>query len=65
VRAPPFPFIGVAHIGYLPGERILGLSKLARIVEHFARRLQVQERLTSQVAKWLNEHNLHRRASVS
>ena len=49
------PFVGVAHIGYLPGERILGLSKLARVVEHFARRLQVQERLTSQVANWLNE----------
>jgi GTP cyclohydrolase I len=50
-----FPFVGIAHIGYLPGERILGLSKLARVVEHFARRLQVQERLTSQVAGWLNE----------
>lgn len=50
------PFSGVAHVGYLPGERILGLSKLARVVEHFARRLQVQERLTSQVAGWLDEH---------
>lgn len=50
------PFIGVAHVGYLPGSRILGLSKLARVVEHFARRLQVQERLTSQVAGWLDEH---------
>lgn len=50
------PFVGVAHVGYLPGARILGLSKLARVVEHFARRLQVQERLTSQVAGWLNEH---------
>ena len=49
------PFVEVAHVGYLPGERILGLSKLARVVEHFARRLQVQERLTSQVANWLNE----------
>lgn len=47
---------GVAHVGYLPGERILGLSKLARIVEHFARRPQVQERLTKQVADWLAEH---------
>ncbi|GHE92132.1 GTP cyclohydrolase 1 [Amycolatopsis deserti] len=47
------PFVGVAHVGYLPGERILGLSKLARIVEHFARRPQVQERLTKQVADWL------------
>lgn len=50
------PFTGVAHVGYLPDERILGLSKLARVVEHFARRLQVQERLTSQVAAWLDEH---------
>jgi GTP cyclohydrolase I len=47
------PFIGVAHVGYLPGERILGLSKLARVVEHFAHRPQVQERLTKQVAGWL------------
>ncbi|GAA2588950.1 hypothetical protein GCM10010411_22270 [Actinomadura fulvescens] len=50
------PFQGVAHIGYLPGERILGLSKLARVVELFARDLQVQERLTKQVADWLQEH---------
>lgn len=50
------PFVGAAHIGYLPGRRILGLSKFARVVEHFARRLQVQERLTSQVAHWLNEN---------
>lgn len=49
------PFVGVAHVGYLPGERILGLSKLARVVEHFARRPQVQERLTAQVAGWLQE----------
>ncbi|MFL6072250.1 MAG: GTP cyclohydrolase I FolE [Mycobacteriales bacterium] len=47
------PFVGVAHVGYLPGDRILGLSKLARVVEHFARRPQVQERLTKQVADWL------------
>ncbi len=49
------PFVGVAHVGYLPGERILGLSKLARVVELFARRPQVQERLTKQVADWLHE----------
>ncbi len=50
------PFSGVAHVGYLPDERILGLSKLARAVEMFARGLQVQERLTSQVGAWLNEN---------
>lgn len=49
------PFSGVAHVGYLPGERIIGLSKLARVVIHFARNLQVQERLTKQVADWLND----------
>ena len=49
------PFVGVAHVGYLPGERIIGLSKLARVVELFARDLQVQERLTTQVAGWLDE----------
>ena len=49
------PFSGVAHVGYLPGERILGLSKLARLVEHFAARPQTQERLTKQVADCLAE----------
>lgn len=48
------PFVGRAHVGYLPGDRILGLSKLARVVEHFAGSLQTQERLTSQVADWLD-----------
>jgi GTP cyclohydrolase I len=48
------PFIGTAHVGYLPGERIAGLSKLARVVERFARGLQVQERLTCQVADLLD-----------
>ena len=49
------PFHGVAHVAYLPGERILGLSKLARVVDLFARGLQVQERLTTQVAGWLDD----------
>ena len=47
------PFSGLAHVGYLPGERIVGLSKLARLVEHFAAGPQVQERLTKQVAECL------------
>ena len=48
------PFVGIAHVGYLPGDRILGLSKFARVVEMFARRPQVQERLTRQVADWID-----------
>ena len=47
------PFVGVAHVGYLPADRILGLSKLARVVDMFARSPQVQERLTVQIADWL------------
>jgi GTP cyclohydrolase I len=50
------PFHGVAHIAYLPDARIVGLSKLARVVDLFARDLQVQERLTTQIAGWLEEH---------
>jgi GTP cyclohydrolase IA len=50
------PFSGFAHVGYLPGDRILGLSKLARVVQLFARRLQVQERLTKQIADWIEQH---------
>ena len=49
------PFHGVAHIGYIPGDRIIGLSKFGRVVECFARDLQVQERLTVQIADWLEE----------
>jgi GTP cyclohydrolase I len=49
------PFTGIAHVGYLPADRILGLSKLARVVELFAHRLQLQERLTAQVADWLQD----------
>jgi GTP cyclohydrolase IA len=49
------PFHGTAHVAYLPGERIIGLSKLGRVVDLFARDLQVQERLTTQVADWVDE----------
>jgi GTP cyclohydrolase I len=49
------PFHGVAHVGYVPADRILGLSKLARVVQLFASDLQVQERLTKQVADWLQQ----------
>lgn len=49
------PFMGRAHVAYIPNEKVVGLSKLARIVDMYARRMQVQERLTSQVAKALQE----------
>jgi GTP cyclohydrolase I len=49
------PFFGKAHVAYIPDGRLMGLSKIPRIVEHFARRLQVQERLTEQVADTLHE----------
>ena len=49
------PFVGTASVGYLPGERILGLSKLARVVELHARRPQVQERMTTQIAAWIDD----------
>lgn len=50
------PFIGTADIGYLPSDRIVGLSKLARVVELYSRTAQVQERLTTQIAAFLTEH---------
>jgi GTP cyclohydrolase I len=50
------PFIGTANVAYLPDGKVLGVSKLARIVDHFARRLQVQERLTAQVADFLMDN---------
>jgi GTP cyclohydrolase I len=49
------PFHGVAHVGYLPRDRVVGLSKLARVVERFARGLQVQERLTQQITDFLHD----------
>lgn len=50
------PFIGVAHVGYLPGDRILGLSKFARLVDFYARRPQTQERMTTQIVEHLQTH---------
>ena len=49
------PIIGVAHVGYLPDKKVVGISKLARVVETFARRLQVQEKLTAQVANCIED----------
>ena len=58
------PFIGKAHIAYLPDGRVIGISKLARIIDNYARRLQVQERLTIQVAEFLMEHLKPKGAAV-
>ena len=49
------PFFGKAHVAYLPSKRVLGLSKIARLVNMFARRLQIQERMTSQIAEAIQE----------
>lgn len=50
------PFRGVAHVGYIPQDKVVGLSKLARVTEEYARRPQVQERLTNQIANAVQEH---------
>ena len=50
------PILGVAHIAYLPTDRVVGISKLARVLHGYARRLQVQERLTAEVARCIDEH---------
>ncbi len=50
------PFIGQAHVAYIPDGKILGLSKIARVVDMYARRMQVQERLTAQIANALNQY---------
>lgn len=58
------PFIGKAHVAYLPAGRVIGISKLARIVDNFAKRLQVQERLTEQIADFLQESLMPKGAAV-
>lgn len=50
------PFFGVCHVGYLPNKKVVGLSKLPRVVEFFSRRLQIQEQLTCQIAEAVSEH---------
>jgi GTP cyclohydrolase IA len=49
------PFIGVAHVGYMPNKRVVGISKLARLVDAYSKRLQIQEKLTAQIANTLND----------
>lgn len=50
------PFFGIGHIGYIPGDRVVGLSKLPRLLDVYARRLQVQERITTQVCRAIDDH---------
>jgi GTP cyclohydrolase I len=58
------PFEGIAHVAYLPSQRVVGLSKLARLVDCFARRLQIQERMTQQITRSLMTHLAARGAAV-
>jgi GTP cyclohydrolase I len=58
------PIFGVAHVGYIPGSRVVGLSKLARVVDVFAKRLQVQERMTTQIAQALQDNLAPRAVGV-
>ena len=58
------PFHGEAHVAYLPGDTIIGISKLARVVEAFARDLQLQERMTQQIADWLEQELAPRAVGV-
>ncbi len=57
------PFHGKAHVGYLPGEKICGISKLARVVDKFASRPQIQEKMTNEIADFIEEH-LHPRGCM-
>lgn len=49
------PFVGKAHVAYIPNQRVVGISKIARVVEALSRRLQIQERLTTQIGNVINE----------
>ncbi len=55
------PFFGKCHVAYIPNKKVVGLSKIARLVNMYARRLQIQERLTSQIAKAIQEQSVARR----
>ncbi|MCC5792451.1 MAG: GTP cyclohydrolase I FolE [Legionellaceae bacterium] len=58
------PFLGKCHVGYLPAGKVLGLSKIARIVDYYARRLQIQERLTQEIAQCIEQHTKARGVAV-